>query len=147
MDNIHISCVVTVNSTSVIIKGLWYSDITSNGSSLGNLLHHVFFASDMVILVNLVDQVLVWNKTSLTWTAVSADVHSGADSAVVMTASLIDRAGLIGDLVLGHPLEGVESVAAVAAVVLVLAGDEHLRGNVDLRPGTGASNLDSVGER
>ena len=61
-----------------------------------------------------------------------------------MTTGLVDRACLIGDLVLGHVLEGVESIATMATIVLHLARDEDLGSNIDLGPQTSACNFDPV---
>ena len=64
-----------------------------------------------------------------------------------MTTSLVDRACLIGDLILGHVLEGVESISTMAAIVLHLARDEDLGSDIDLGPQTSTCNFDSIGDR
>ena len=63
-----------------------------------------------------------------------------------MTTGLVNRAGSVGDLVLGHPLEGAQSVSTVAAICITLARDEHLRRDVDIGPGSLPRDLDSVGQ-
>jgi len=145
VDRFGDASVVAVNASSVVVKGLGHSDIASNGTSLVDLLHHVLLTRDIAEFVNTVDHVLVGHEASLTRVAVAANVHGRAflcDGLVLFVSeSAVDRAGLIGDLVVGHPLEGVVGVATMAAIVLLLAGDDDLGGNVDIRPGSLAGNL------
>ena len=65
---------------------------------------------------------------------------------VVQTTGCVDRARFIGNLILGHPFEGIEMPSTMATVVASLTGDEHLGRDVDVGPGSLASNLDSIRE-
>lgn len=70
--------------------------------------------------------------------------------AVGPSSPLVDRAGSIGDVVLLHPLECVNFVAAVAAVVVaggLEAGEQRLRRDVHIGPRCIASDFDPIRER
>ena len=99
--------IIAVNSTSIVIERLRHGNTTSDWASLVNFLHHIFFSNHHVVFVNTKDSVLIRDEASLTWVAVSAQRHRAAYLSIVMTASFIDRACLVGNLVLSHPLEGV----------------------------------------
>ena len=65
---------------------------------------------------------------------------------------MIDTASLISDVVLIDPLVGVDSVATVATKVThtgsfatLGAGEENLRGYVDIGPGSVSGDLDTIG--
>jgi len=60
-----------------------------------------------------------------------------------VATSSIDRASLVGDLVLGHPLERGEVITTKAAVIGATR-DEDLRGEVDIGPGGVSCDLDAV---
>ena len=62
-----------------------------------------------------------------------------------MTSGSVNGAGLVGDLILAHPLEGVEGLSTVAAVVTG-ARDKNLWGDVDIGPSSLSGDLDSVRE-
>ena len=102
-------------------------------------LHHVLLAGDLAEFVDTVDQVLVGDEASLTWVTVTADVHGrawlGNLSLLLVTESTVDGASLIGDFVVGHPLESVVGLTTVATKVLLLARDDDLGGDVDIGPG------------
>jgi hypothetical protein len=44
------------------------------------------------------------------------------------------------------PLVTIVGIATFAALIFLFAGDEHLRGNVDVGPGSLACDFDTVGE-
>jgi len=94
----------------------------------------------------LVNVVRVGNEASLTRVAVSAVSHGGADTTVVKTTTSVHRAGLVGDLVLGHPLVGKDGITTVATEGVVLAVNKNLGSNVDVGPGGVSGDLDSVTE-
>jgi len=121
-------------------------DSTSNRSALSNLLHHVLLSLDVTVLVCLISLVGIRDDTSFSRAAVSALLHSRALLSVVVTTSLVDRASSIGHLVIGHPLEGSEVVSTMASEHVVLARDQDLRRDVDIRPGSLTHNLHAVGE-
>lgn len=146
VDDVQVTSIVTVNATGVVLEGLGDSDTASNGASLVDLLHHVLLTGDSAEFVNTVDEVLVGDEAGLAGVAVTAHVHGGADLTVVETAGAVDGASLIGDLVVGHPLEGVVGLTTVATLVLGLARDDDLGRDVDVGPGGVTSDLDSIGE-
>jgi len=141
---VHISRIVTVDAAGVVIERLGDSYTASNGSTLVDLLHHVVLSIDKVIFVDAVHSVLIRDEAGLTRVAVAAHVHSAANLTIVMTSGSVDGASLICNLVLSHPLEGVQVPATVAAVVIGLTRDENLRGDVDIGPGCLSLDLDSV---
>jgi hypothetical protein len=55
---------------------------------------------------NLVNIVSVWDETGLLRIAVLANVNGSAFDSIVVTSSLIDRAGLVCDLIFVHEVEG-----------------------------------------
>ena len=86
---------------------------------------HSLLADALSILFDLVDSVLVWDVARLARVAVAAaPVHGGADFTVVVSSGSVDGASLVSDLVLSHPLEGVEGVSTVAAAILVVVWPE-----------------------
>ena len=146
VNDFHGTSVITVDATGVALERVGNSDTASNGTSLGNFLHHVLLAGDLAELVDTVHEVLVGDEASLTGVTVTADVHGGADLTVVKTTAAVDGASLIGDLVLGHPLEGVVGLTTVATKVGSLTRDDDLGGDVDIGPGGVTSDLDSIGK-
>ena len=141
MNDIQIASVVTVNSTSVFLERLGHSDVTSNRSSLVDFLLHVLFANNSAELFDSIDHVLVWDEAGLTWIAVATHVHGRADLTIVVALSTIDGASLVSDLVIGHPLKRVIRISSMATIVLGLARDDDLRGDVDIGPGGLTGNL------
>jgi len=62
-----------------------------------------------------------------------------------VASSSIDRAGLVSDFVLAHPLESVVSLSTVATIITT-ARDKNLRSDVDIGPGSLSCDLDSIGK-
>jgi hypothetical protein len=81
----------------------------------------------MAVLANTVYVVLLRDVTSLAGLAVAAHAHGTAADAVVPPARLVNRTSFIRDVVFRNPLESIVCVAAVTAIVLLLAGNKHLR--------------------
>ena len=146
VNNVHVTSVVTVDATGVVIEGLRDGDTASDGSSLDDLLHHVLLADDFIEFVNTVDHVLVGDEAGLTGVAVAANVHGRADLTVVEATGAVDGASLISHLVVGHPLEGIVGLTTVATHVLGLTRDDDLGGDVDIGPGALTRDLDSIRE-
>jgi len=63
-----------------------------------------------------------------------------------VATSLVDGAGFVGGVVLFDPLEGVVSRPSVAPKAIQLTGEKELWSDVDVRPCSFASNLNSVGK-
>jgi hypothetical protein len=146
VDNVGVTSLVAENAASVVLKSLRNGNTASNRSSLVDFLHHVLLTGDVTELINSVDEILVGDEASLTWVAVTADVHGGANLSVVETTSAVDGASLISDFVLGHPLEGVVSLTTVASLVGSLTRDDDLRGDVHIGPGGLSSDLYAIGK-
>jgi len=80
-------------------------------------LHHSFLARDLTVLVNIVSVVGVRDEASLAGHAVLTLEHGGALGAVIVTTSSVDGAGLVGNVVAMHPLEGVVGLTTMAAII------------------------------
>mmetsp|Transcript_12625 Transcript_12625/g.21241 ORF Transcript_12625/g.21241 Transcript_12625/m.21241 type:complete len:592 (+) Transcript_12625:45-1820(+) len=145
VDDVEVAGGVLEDAAGVVLEGLGHCDSAGNGASLVDLLHHGLLALDGSVLLDAVHEVLVGHEAGLVGHAVLAHGHGGALLAVVVATGSVDGAGLVGDLVLVHPLEGVVCLSSVAAVVAT-AGDEDLGGDVDVRPGSIPLDLDPVRE-
>ena len=55
MHDLHIASVIAVDAPSVVLEGLRYCYTAGNGTSLGDLLHHVLLTSDRAVLIDTVD--------------------------------------------------------------------------------------------
>jgi hypothetical protein len=64
---------------------------------------------------------------------------------VVVASGSVNCAGLISDFILVHPLESVVGFSTVAAIVTT-ARDKNLRSDVDIRPSSLSSDLNSIGK-
>ena len=118
MDEVDISSGILVDSTSVLLKGVWYSDGASNRATLVDLLDHVGLTGDWGVLVDIVLKVGVGNEARVAaGLAVLALVDRCTIYAVVVASCLIDRASLIGDHVLVHELEGAKCLTTMAAII------------------------------
>jgi hypothetical protein len=146
MDDLHVTGSVAENASSVFLKSLGNCNSTSNWATLVDFLHHSLFARDAAELIDLVNSVLRGHGASLAWGAVSAVFHSRAALAIVVSASLVDRAGSVSDLVIVDPLEGSQGRTSVAAESGHLARDQHLWRQVDIGPGSVSGDLDAIGE-
>ena len=122
-----------------------YGDTAGNGSALENFLHHGLLSRDGAEFIDAVDVVVVRDEAGLMGVAVLADVYRRARETVVVTLGLVDRAGLISNVVVVHPLEGTEGLTTVAALVIHGAGEENLGGEVHIGPGSLSADLDSIG--
>jgi len=98
----------------------------------------------MAEFIYTIDVILVWDETSFSRDAVSADVHWRAYLAVVKTATSVDRASLISDFVVSHPLKSIVCFTTVAALIFGLARNYDLWRNLNVRPCGVSCNLYSV---
>jgi len=72
---------------------------------------------DLSKFTNLVDIVSIWDETGLLRIAVLANVNGSAFDSIVVTSSLIDRAGLICDLISVHEVKGTKGVSSMASII------------------------------
>ena len=126
MSGVNVARVITIDTTSVVIERLWHCNTASNWTSLIDFLHHVVLTVDKVVFIDTVDAVLVRNKASFSWVAVTAYLHCTALLAIVVATRPVNRASLISDLVVSHPLEGIQMPSTVTAIICHLARDENL---------------------
>ena len=143
VDDVLITSLILEDSTSVVLKGSWDSNTAGNWTSLVDFLHHLLLTRNLTVLISVVDLVVVLVPAALAWGAVLAHDLLGALGTIIMSSGSVDGAGLISDLVLVHPLEGVVSFTTVATIILG-AGNENLRGDVDIWPGCLSLDLDSI---
>ena len=144
MHDLHVTSLILVDTTGVVLEGIWDSDTGRNRSSLVDLLHDILLSFKWTVLIGVEDLVVVHSPAATaTMTTVHASDLISAVLSVIVTSGSVNGASLISDLVLGHPLEGVDRVTTVAAIVS-RAGDEDLRGDVDIGPGCLSSNLNSI---
>jgi len=98
---------IEIDSVSVLKKGVGVSNSAGNRSTLENLLHHVFFASNGSVLFNLINVVLVRDVASHAGLAVTAVGHGGAvelvGTGVSPASTLVDSASLVSDVVVVDP--------------------------------------------
>jgi hypothetical protein len=137
---------ITKDTTRVCVKRLAVNS-ASNRTTLVDFLHHLLFACHKPIFIYFVDPVLWRHNASLTWAAISAELHSRAFLAISVTSCLVNRASLIGNFVLLNPPESGKRIAAITSERSILAGNKDLRGKVDVWPSRFSSDLDAIGER
>ena len=75
VDGFEVASVITEDTSLVVIESLRDSNRARNRASLPDLLHHVLFSTDIVVLVNIESSELVRNVAGLARVAVTADVH------------------------------------------------------------------------
>jgi len=107
VDDVKITSSVLIDTTSIGFKGVRNCNTASNGAALIDLLHHVLFTRDRAKFINLVDSVLSWDEAGATaWFTSLANVDRSTFNTVIVTASLVNRASLIGDVILVHEFKG-----------------------------------------
>ena len=146
VDDVEVASVITVDATSVFLEGVGDGNTASNGTSLVDLLHHSLLARDHAVLLNTVHEVLVGDEAGLARVAVTTHSHSRADLTVVKTATKIDGACLISDIVVSDPLKSVNRLTTVATHVSRLTGNDDLRRDVDIGPGSLTGDLYTIRE-
>jgi len=76
VDDLHITSVITVDASSVVIESLGDGDTAGQWTSLVQLLFHGLFACDGSEFIDTIDEVLIRHETRLTWATVTAHGHS-----------------------------------------------------------------------
>lgn len=118
MDDTLVASGVLIDTAGVGFEGVWDSDTAGNWSALVDLLHHGLFSGDSTKLIYLVGIVFIWYEAVLEWFTVFADIDRCALDTIIVSSSLIDGAGLIGNFVVVHELEGRKSIPTVAPIVI-----------------------------
>jgi len=146
MNNVFVVSFVDEDSTSVSVKSLGHCDSTGDRSAVVDLSHHMFFAVDMSVFLNIVNWILIRYKAILMRCAVLAVHNRRAFDSVIVAFTLVGGAGLVSDPVVVNPLESIEGVASMAPVVVHITRKQNLRSDVDFRPCSFPGYLNSVGE-
>jgi len=118
MHDVSVASFIPEYSTSIILKSVGHSDTTSYGSALINLLEHVLLASQVAVLIHAIHVVLVRYEAVSVWVTILAHVNRCALDAIIVTARLVNRASLIGDVCLAHELEGTQRKSTMATVIV-----------------------------
>mmetsp|Transcript_100151 Transcript_100151/g.323030 ORF Transcript_100151/g.323030 Transcript_100151/m.323030 type:complete len:388 (+) Transcript_100151:683-1846(+) len=111
------------------------------------LSHHGLGAIDQAELLHTVLRVLLHRGAALPGTAVHADILGAAGASRVMALGLVELAGLLGQAVLVDEAVGRQRIAPTAAVVVLVAVQHDLHGQVDLARTRALGDADAVGER
>lgn len=137
--------VVDEDASSVVPERVGDCERASDWSSLIDLVDHCSLALHSAELFHSVDLCPLLRPAALSGEAVLALDLIAAAHSVVVAECLIRRAGLVSDVVLVDPLVSVFGIASSAAVV-VRAGDENLRSDIDVWPLSLSPDLDAIGE-
>ncbi len=113
---------VDENAACVVSELGCYGHAASDGAALEDLVHHGFFALDLPEFVDAVNFGVVLGPAALSSHAISAFDVAGTFHSVCVAFGLIVAASFVGDVVFVDECEGVQRVAAFAALV-VRAGD------------------------
>ena len=137
---------IVVDSSGICVEAICGVDQADNGSLLQGV-HHCVHPVRLLESCDVVEQVAVRHVAGAVRVAGVAGEEAGAVQSIGEAAGLVDLAGLVSDAVLEYVLVGHHWVAPVAAIVRLVAGQEHLRGDVDVRPLRLAQDLEAVGKR
>jgi len=131
------------NTTSVVEKRA-SGNTADDGASLHDFAHHSLFTFNGAVFIDTVDVVAIGNGAFFTGRAVSAlDVISTCDT-VVPTLSLIVGAGFVSDVVLMNVFISSGGITTVATLIGLFAGEEDLRGDVNIGPDSLSHDLDTI---
>ena len=146
MDKVGVSSQVLIDSSLVILEGVWDCNSAGNWSSLVDLLQHGFFSLEGSKLIDFVHVVTGRDEAGLVRLAVLALDDWGTLGTVSVASGSVDGAGLVSEFVVVHELVGGDGITTIAAEVVGGAGYHNLRRDVDVWPLSISSDLDSVGE-
>ncbi len=144
MVKFHSSSFINKNTWSIVSELLSNSNCTSNRSTLIDFINHCLFSFNLSELRNSIDFSTGLSKTSTIWHTVFTFNHSTATNSVVMSISLIRWASLISNIVVMNPLIGILSISSTTAFIRLLAWNQNLRRNNNIRPLGFSCNFDSV---
>jgi hypothetical protein len=137
---------INKDTRSVINQVLSDSNGTCDWPTLIDLIHNIQLPIHKPILTHSIDlSSFLSPAASIGQTILTLDL-TGASNPVIQPVRLIGRAGLISDVIPVDPFVGGAGVAAVAALIHILAADQHLRGEVDVGPGGLPGDLDTVAQ-
>jgi len=146
VDEVFVSSQVLVDTSRVILEGIWDCNSAGNGSSLVDLLQHCFLSLEGSELIDFVHVVTGRDEAGLVRLAIFALDDRGALSTVGVASGSVDGAGLVSEFVVVHELVGGDGITTVAAVIVGGARDHNLRRDVDVWPLSFSSYLNSVRE-
>lgn len=90
VDNILVTCFITINATSIVFETLGDGDVACKGSALIKLVHYRHLSVSEAELGNFIGRILGRDKTSLARTTISTEAHGGAHLAIGPAATLVD---------------------------------------------------------
>lgn len=133
------------DTAGVVFKG---SSIESagDGASLVDFVHDGSSASDGSVFGDVVDEVSGGRIAFTVGVAGTALDELRAFKTVGPASSLVVGAGFVGDGVVVDVLVSNHRITTIAALIGGLAGDEDLRSEVDIGPGSVTQDLDTIGE-
>ncbi len=138
------SCFIIENSSCVIQKLLSDCDNTTDRASLINFVHDVCLTTDITIFFDSVNFGSLLRPTSLERSAISALNRWRTPNAIITAVCLIRWAGLISNVILMNPGISCAGISSLAAPFVVLARNDDLRADDDIRPLGLSLDLDSV---
>jgi hypothetical protein len=133
-----------VEDTASVVEEWSSIDTADNRASFVDFTHHGLFTLDWAIFVNTVDIVAIRNSTVFAWMTVSALDIIGTANTIIVTSSLVSRAGFIGNVVVVDVFVCSEGITTVTAHIGGLTGDQDLRGDVNIRPGGVSHDLNTI---
>ncbi len=105
MNDVSVASSVIEDTASIAFESVWNSDTASYGSALIDLLKHVFLTRKVTVLIYSINVVLIRDEAVSVRLTILAHVNRCALDAVIVAASLVNRASLISDVILAHKLE------------------------------------------
>ena len=141
------SSFIIKNSSCVIQKFLSDCDNTTDRASLINFVHDVCLTTHITIFFDSVNFGSLLRPTSLERSAISALYRWRTANAIITTVCLIRWARLISNVILVNPSISCTGISSLTAPLIVLAWNNDLRADDDIRPLGFSLNLDSVTQR
>ncbi len=138
------SSFIIENSSCVIQKFLSDCDNTTDRASLINFVHDVCLTTDITIFFDSVNFGSLLRPTSLERSAISALYRWRTPNAVITAVCLIRWARLISNIILMNPSISCAGISSLAAPLIVLARNNDLRADDDIRPLGLSLDLNSV---
>ena len=109
-----------------------------------DFVHHILFTSNGAEFLNSIDKVTVRDEASFFRHAVSASDFRRASKSVCPSSSLVSRAGFISDRIVVDVLVSSQAITTITTQIRSLTGDQDLWGEIDIRPLSISSDLDTI---